>query len=31
MQVDYYLYEHDVRTRVIPAGLQRSTHRRTGI
>ena len=31
MQVDYYVYEHDIRTRVIPAGLKRSTHRRTGI
>jgi hypothetical protein len=24
MQVDYYLYEHDIRTRVIPAGRERA-------
>jgi hypothetical protein len=24
MQLDYYVYEHDLRTRVIPAGQQRA-------
>ena len=24
MQIDYYVYEHDLRTRVIPAGQQRA-------
>ena len=27
MQVDYYLYEHDLRTRVIPQGEKRARHK----
>jgi hypothetical protein len=27
MQVDYYVYEHDLRTRVVPAGQQRASAR----
>jgi len=28
MQIDYYVYEHDLRTRVIPAGQRRASARR---
>jgi hypothetical protein len=27
MQLDYYVYEHDLRTRVVPAGQQRARDR----
>ena len=30
MQVDYYVYEHDLRTRVVPAGQQRASARLSG-
>ncbi len=29
MQLDYYVYEHDLRTRVIPAGQRRARERQT--
>ncbi len=30
MQFDYYVYEHDLRTRVVPAGQHRASARLSG-